>query len=302
MLSLNTICIVSILYITAVAKRIQIVLRQNVTRFCPGHRERTDFTSEQFELIDGKTMNVHFELVSIVSGADHFLITGQNGNTLMVSFPGCFRVRLNLQFKKVIRNPYIESFIQLGTNIPCKADEYEINSDVHRICTNISQDNWCPPSANQKLQSMLTEKSTCRFCNLCPSLKSNDENTESYITNEETDECDSAKLLRTFSFKICTPPLQQLRGKDELNGKLEEYWSYLKQGVITAVVHILDRPNLEETRLKHCERLCMIHENRPTISESYQKTLLRSIQTFCVPNDSYAACIYHTMKFNVIDN
>lgn len=51
-----------------------------------------DFTLEQIELIDRKTVSVHFEMVSsAVSqqfGADQLFVTGQNGNTKSVSFPG----------------------------------------------------------------------------------------------------------------------------------------------------------------------------------------------------------------------
>lgn len=44
--------------------------------------------SEQFELIDRKTINVQFELMPRVSDADQLLITEQSGNTRTITFPG----------------------------------------------------------------------------------------------------------------------------------------------------------------------------------------------------------------------
>ncbi|VDM09261.1 unnamed protein product [Wuchereria bancrofti] len=251
---------------------------------------------EHFELIDRKTINVQFELMSSVGDADQLLITGQNGNRQTITFPGCFRARLNFQLKKLINNPYIESFIQLGTNIPCKMEEDEVTNNVKHICTNITEENWCPQSDNQKLRSMLSGKSTCRFCNLCQPLKSFD-----YIQSDGPDQCNSTSLYKTFILKICTPSSQQLREKNlHYKGRLEEYWNYLKQGVLTAVVHIMDRPHVRTTNLRQCQRLCRTYENYPAISESYRATLHQTIEELCVPADSYVACIYHTIRFDVI--
>uniref|UniRef100_A0A0R3S4F3 Uncharacterized protein n=1 Tax=Elaeophora elaphi TaxID=1147741 RepID=A0A0R3S4F3_9BILA len=264
--------------------------------------DKTNFFPEHFDLIDRKMINVQFELMPPIGDADQLLITGQSGNARMIAFPGCFRARLNFQLKKLINNPYIESFIQLGTNIPCKVEEDKVTSYVKHICSNITQENWCPQSGNQKLRSMLSGKSTCRFCNLCQPLKSFDKNIESYIQNEGRDQCNSTSLYKTFILKICTPSSKQLREKDlQYNGKLEEYWNYLKQGVLTTVVHIMDRSQLGVTNLWQCQRLCRTYENHPTISESYRATLLQTIEKLCVPVDSYVACIYHTIKFDVID-
>uniref|UniRef100_A0A1I8EG27 Phlebovirus glycoprotein G2 fusion domain-containing protein n=1 Tax=Wuchereria bancrofti TaxID=6293 RepID=A0A1I8EG27_WUCBA len=147
------ICCFSFLHVIFIttARQIHIIIRDNVTQACPG---------QHFELIDRKTINVQFELMSSVGDADQLLITGQNGNRQTITFPGCFRARLNFQLKKLINNPYIESFIQLGTNIPCKMEEDEVTNNVKHICTNITEENWCPQSDNQKLRSMLSGKST----------------------------------------------------------------------------------------------------------------------------------------------
>lgn len=63
----------------------------------------------------------------------------------------------------------------------------------------------------------------------------------------------------------------------------------------------MDRPQLAATNLRQCQRLCRTYENYPTISESYRATLRQTIDELCVPVDSYVACIYHTIKFDVID-
>nr|CDP93050.1 Bm3040, isoform d [Brugia malayi] len=247
------------------ARQIHIIIRDNVTQACP---------SQHSELIDRKTISVQFELMPLAGDADQLLITGQNGNRQTITFPGCFRARLNFQLKKLINNPYIESFIQFGTNIPCKVEEDEVTSNVKRICTNITEKNWCPQSDNQKLRSMLNGKSTCRFCNLCQPLKSFDKDLESYIQSEGPDHCNSTSLYKTFILK----------------------------GVLTAVVHIMDRPHVRATSLRQCQRLCRTYENYPTISESYRATLHQTIEELCVPADSYVACIYHTLRFDVINS
>uniref|UniRef100_A0A5S6PJ94 Bm3040, isoform c n=1 Tax=Brugia malayi TaxID=6279 RepID=A0A5S6PJ94_BRUMA len=146
-----------VIFMIITARQIHIIIRDNVTQACP---------SQHSELIDRKTISVQFELMPLAGDADQLLITGQNGNRQTITFPGCFRARLNFQLKKLINNPYIESFIQFGTNIPCKVEEDEVTSNVKRICTNITEKNWCPQSDNQKLRSMLNGKSTW-YCSTC---------------------------------------------------------------------------------------------------------------------------------------
>lgn len=48
------------------------------------------------------------------------VVTEQNGETRTVNFPGCYRVNLSFRLAKPIKNPYVEAFMQLGTNIPCQ--------------------------------------------------------------------------------------------------------------------------------------------------------------------------------------
>uniref|UniRef100_A0A0M3HJ67 Uncharacterized protein n=1 Tax=Ascaris lumbricoides TaxID=6252 RepID=A0A0M3HJ67_ASCLU len=54
-------------------------------------------------------------------------------------------------------NPYVEAFLQLGTNIPCQSDSAR---RIANICTNITRNNWCPESVNTKLREMLKGKKT----------------------------------------------------------------------------------------------------------------------------------------------
>lgn len=39
-------------------------------------------------------------------------------------------------------------------------EEDKFTSDVKHICTNITQEDWCPKSDNRKLREMLNGKST----------------------------------------------------------------------------------------------------------------------------------------------
>ncbi|VDN31275.1 unnamed protein product [Gongylonema pulchrum] len=63
----------------------------------------------------------------------------------------------------------------------------------------------------------------------------------------------------------------------------------------------MDRSKPEADRAQQCQRLCATYGSQKPISGSYHTTLLRSIEGFCAPVDVYVACIYHTMKFDVID-
>ena len=72
------------------------------------------------------------------------------------------------------------------------------------------------------------------------------------------------------------------------------------QGVLTAVVHILNRSEIEATRKNVCQKLCdSLGSNNRYASESYKATVLNSIEKLCAPKDSYEACIYHTARFNI---
>ncbi|VDN31274.1 unnamed protein product [Gongylonema pulchrum] len=157
------------------------------------------------------------------SGVDQLFITGRNGNTRSIAFPGCFRARVNFQLKRPILNPYVESFLQLGTNVPCTS--WHDVARVMQICTNITQANWCPRSDHQKLRSMLKGKNTwylsdclsrtmqahsydfllphsSKFCNLCQSPKLIDRKLGMYVQEEGADQCNSTSTSRTYSLKV----------------------------------------------------------------------------------------------------
>uniref|UniRef100_A0A0N5AVE0 Uncharacterized protein n=1 Tax=Syphacia muris TaxID=451379 RepID=A0A0N5AVE0_9BILA len=251
------------------------------------------------DLIDKNSIRFGFEMVSSSNnyGADRLTVTAQNGESHTITFPGCYNVDLSFRIKRQLNNPYVEAFLQLGRNIPC---ESELVKGVGNICTNITESNWCPQSGNEQLRSMLKGKKTCRFCNLCNTLESNQSEVSKYISNVNTKECRTDKNYHSLKFKMCTPSKKELHENNkEYEEKLEEYWNYLKQGVLTAVIHITDRPLVSESKRSQCSRLCNSYSSQRTISPAYSSTLLRSIENMCNPADTYVACIYHTMKFDV---
>lgn len=69
--------------------------------------------------------------------------------------------------------------------------------------------------------------------------------------------------------------------------------------MLTAVIHVMDRSEPSEKRLQQCAQLCSTFSSQKALSSSYRSTLLHSIEKMCAPNDTYTACIYHTMKFDV---
>ncbi|EYC28669.1 hypothetical protein Y032_0007g3348 [Ancylostoma ceylanicum] len=85
------------------------------------------------------------------------ILTDINGKSRSITFPGCYRVKLSFRMNRPIENPYIEGFLQLGQNIPCRA---EGRTTVSNICTNITKTSWCPQSVNNQLRGMLTNKET----------------------------------------------------------------------------------------------------------------------------------------------
>ncbi|VDM42775.1 unnamed protein product [Toxocara canis] len=268
------------------------------------------------DLIDRNSVRMQFNLISSTIGGDSITITAQDGQTRTVTFPGCYHVSLSFRVNIPIANPYVEAFLQLGTNIPCQSNSA---SRVANVCTNITQTNWCPKSTNTKLRNFLTDKKTCRFCHLCETLKSEEGNLRKYVHNEGTSECGTNKQHQTVAFKcrldqaclqqlnvqlqICTPSKEQWREENpQHEEKLQEYWNYLKQGVLTAVVHVMERSEPSEKRMEQCKRLCSTFSSQKALSSSYRSILLQSIEKMCTPTDVYAACIYHTMKFDVNEN
>lgn len=72
--------------------------------------------------------------------------------------------------------------------------------------------------------------------------------------------------------------------------------------MLTAIVHILDRSQVDGSKLVQCQRLCSTFNNQKSVSDSYKSTLLKSIETLCSPVDIYTACIHHIMKFDISEN
>lgn len=123
------------------------------------------------------------------------------------------------------------------------------------------------------------------------------------------------------------------------------------QGVLTAVIHVMDREPVQQSQIQQCQKMCntmeksvsgsykvssvkfietkwgrnFISEEKLLFAKSYwgawiiegkfwqifselsfhpnifdfQSTLLKTIESMCAPKDSYAACVYHTVKFDV---
>uniref|UniRef100_A0A0K0DI37 Ganglioside GM2 activator n=1 Tax=Angiostrongylus cantonensis TaxID=6313 RepID=A0A0K0DI37_ANGCA len=89
---------------------------------------------------------------------DTVVLTDIHGESRSISFPGCYRAKISFRMKKPLKNPYIEAFLQLGQNIPCRSGG---RTFVSNICTNITRTNWCPQSKNSQLRGMLVNKDTC---------------------------------------------------------------------------------------------------------------------------------------------
>ncbi|VDD96454.1 unnamed protein product [Enterobius vermicularis] len=243
------------------------------------------------ELIDKNSIQFNFEMVSSGYGSDQLTITTRTGETRTIGFPGCYNIQLSFRLNRPLKNPYVEAFLQLGTNIPC---ESEASRGVSNFCTNITQSNWCPQSTNEQLRRLLNGKKTCRFCNLCDNIKSKEGDVRKYITSYGSQECRTDKQYQTLNFR------KEFRDQNkEHEEKLEEYWNYLKQGVLTAVVHVTDRAVVSESKRSQCERLCSTYSSQRGVSTAYKSTLLKSIENMCNPTDTYVACVYHTMKFDV---
>ncbi|XGW31823.1 hypothetical protein V3C99_010195 [Haemonchus contortus] len=290
--------LVLLLPILASPKMIHLTVRENFTQPCPNVRS---------DLIDRSSLRFNFDMVpnegedEDEDEGDKVLLTDLNGETRTISFPGCYRVKLSFRMRQPIQNPYIEAFLQLGQNIPCRAEGRSMASN---ICTNITRTNWCPQSINDQLRGMLTNKETCQFCHLCDSIKeeANKRTSElkQYVFNEGSEKCDTQQDRQTLYFKMCTPSRREINARhgDERD-KLEEYWNYLKQGILTAVVHVMDRSELDENRREQCQKMCNTYTAKRGISFSYRNTLLKSIESLCTPRDNYAACVYHTVKFDI---
>ncbi|CAI4221869.1 unnamed protein product [Auanema sp. JU1783] len=292
------ILILLVLPVASISKMLHLTIRENVTQTCPHMKS---------DVIDRSSVKMSFELISGEDDADQATITDVYGESKTISFPACYRARLSFRMKRIIKNPYVEAFLQLGQNIPCQASGGRRLSGTETICANITRTNWCPKSNNQQLRSMLTDKQTCTFCHMCESIDWESKEAQTarrYFINEgEQDKCDVEQDVQTLTFKICTPSRDELNERDDKEREeMEKYWHYLKQGVLTAVVHVLDREEVEGSKRSQCQQLCDTYENRKGVSLSYKKSLLKSIEGMCGPQDTYAACVYHTVKFDINEN
>uniref|UniRef100_A0A1I7YFF4 Uncharacterized protein n=1 Tax=Steinernema glaseri TaxID=37863 RepID=A0A1I7YFF4_9BILA len=293
-MSSSVLLLLLVAFATGNAKHIQIFIKDNVTQSCPNVRS---------DIVDQRSVRLSFDMLpsnNPHAGQDQVTVVTRDGQTRSVHFPGCYQIKISFRMKKVIVNPYIEAFLQMGTNLPCQGEHEEQVGLLPHICGNVTKANWCPQSQNERLRSQLSMKSTCRFCNLCQNVQAEGSQARKYIKlDNPNQECRTDQDVQTFSFKMCTPDKKDIRKANSDNeGKLEEYWNYLKQGVLTAVVHVMDRDAVTDNMKNQCARMCSILQGQ-AVSESYRATLMDTIQTRCVPKDTYAACVYHTLKFDV---
>jgi hypothetical protein len=61
-------------------------------------------------------------------------------------------------------------------------------------------------------------------------------------------------------------------------------------------MHIADRKITSKNKRRQCERVCQKLLDGSSRAISYRNTL----NGLCQPKDKYVACVYHTMKFDVI--
>ncbi|EPB68986.1 hypothetical protein ANCCEY_11926 [Ancylostoma ceylanicum] len=121
------------------------------------------------------------------------------------------------------------------------------------------------------------ESAKHQFCHVCDTIKEevNKETNEwkQYVFNEGSEKCDATHERQTLRFKMCAPSRRELNERHgDARDKLQEYWNYLKQSIIR---HVNNRSN------------------------TLKNTLLKSIESLCTPKDTYAACVYHTVKFDI---
>ncbi|CAI5448020.1 unnamed protein product [Caenorhabditis angaria] len=282
------------------SKKIHIQIRDNVTQSCP---------NVDSDLIDESSLKISMKMLKSSNQEDdgeekdEVTITDLNGETRKIDFPGCYRVKVSFKMLRNIENPYIEAFMQLGQNIPCQSEEKLQNlRGVESICTNVTKPaSWCPQSYNSQLRNMLGNKKSCKFCSLCENAKDESKLSKirKFVTNEGRQECSTKDDIHRYTFKMCTPNQSEVNENDEISkDKIEEYWHYLKQGIMTTVIHVMDRSPMTTKRSDQCQKMCGTFMDS-TLNPTYKKTLEKSIEKLCAPVDTYAACLYHTVKFDV---
>ncbi|KAI6171006.1 hypothetical protein M3Y97_01095100 [Aphelenchoides bicaudatus] len=219
----------AVIFSSSNAKNIQIHLRENVTMKCPNVNS---------DVVDQKSFKFTFHELPAEGHSltnDQLVLTDSNGRKTSLRFPGCYRIKLEFRLNRPLKNPYIETFMRMGTNLPCQLDSTaNIEQNSHSLCTNISRPaDWCPESRNKQLRTMLRDKSTCRFCNLCEKAKQSSQTEQHFISTDSTknnQQCKTDKLRQSVEFKVCTPDRKSMHKMNEDNdGKFDEYWQYLKQ-------------------------------------------------------------------------
>ncbi|KAE9421792.1 hypothetical protein Angca_000731, partial [Angiostrongylus cantonensis] len=232
--------------------------------------------SVKSDIIDRNSLKFSFDTIPSDNDddeePDRVVLTDIHGESRSISFPGCYRAKISFRMKKPLKNPYIEAFLQLGQNIPCRSGG---RTFVSNICTNITRTNWCPQSKNSQLRGMLVNKDTCQFCHVCDTIKGEATKETSdwkrYVFNEGSEKCDTTSDQQTLYFKMCTPRRSELNEQhSDMRDKLNEYWNYLKQGILTAVVHVLNRPEHETHRRQQCQKMCNTYSNKPGVSHRYR--------------------------------
>lgn len=150
------------------AKQLTIAVRDNITHACPNGllfsaiKKYLKFIVKS-DIIDSKSVKFDFQMIEAPYGTrqtDQVTVISQNGESRTMSFPGCYRVKLSFKLQQKLENPYIESFLQMGTNLPCQSGDQGSIGTISNICTNITQSNWCPLSQHGQLRNMLQAKST----------------------------------------------------------------------------------------------------------------------------------------------
>ncbi|KAI6227578.1 hypothetical protein M3Y99_01236300 [Aphelenchoides fujianensis] len=282
-------------------KTIRIAVRENVTIPCPNTNS---------DVVDRKSLQFKIEELPSVGGrsltSDQLVVIGANGQqSAVVRFPGCYRVNLKFRLKRPIAHPYIEASTRMGMTLPCESTPTLSRAPSANVCTNLTRPvDWCPSSANEQLRRMTSNQPTCRFCNLCEHAHQSDPIARRYVTADQQtmESCKTDQLEQSLHFQICTPDRKTMhQTNEESDGKFDKYWDYLKQGVLSVVVHVADRRPLSAAKSRQCERLCSTLNGGSARSSSYRNTLDKTINSLCTPTDEYVACIFHTLKFDVLD-
>lgn len=248
-----------------------------------------------------------------VSNVDNVTFFTQNGTKQhTITFPGCYEMKLNVKFKRPISNPYAEVFLMMGDHIPCR----KYASKEHpkdEICRNKTDNlkNWCPRSVNPFLEDVKSRMSdgkseavqSCHFCNLCEHARDGTNGSQKFVSLR-TGGIDKNCIFNnpnepySLTLDVCTPSKDEIKKADE-NGKLAEYWDYLKNGNLQIIVHMLERATMGPTETGNCDRLCDRYEKQVQVSQSYAETMKVQLKQICTPRDTYFACVYSTIKFTV---